>query len=102
MLRGNNISELFFMAEVLAKQLPGLPTQQAFVFTKLRKLAPSADVDVEFDAAEREAWLERLWAYAKTLSPTFYATHYPLLATPRFAPPTAWRRSTRRAPPSRI
>ncbi|MEO6738994.1 MAG: hypothetical protein ABIP20_02010, partial [Chthoniobacteraceae bacterium] len=57
--------------DTLAKQLPGLPTQQAFVFTKLHKLAPSADVDVEFDAAEREAWLGRLWAYAKTLSPTF-------------------------------
>jgi hypothetical protein len=57
--------------DALAKQLPGLPQQQAFVFTKLRKLAPSADVDVEFDAAEREAWLERVWAYAKTLSPTF-------------------------------
>jgi hypothetical protein len=57
--------------DALAKLLPGLPSQQAFVFAKLSKLAPSADVDVEFDTAERETWLERLWAYAKTLSPTF-------------------------------
>ncbi len=57
--------------DALAKQSPGLPVQQAFVFARLRKLAPSADVDVEFDAVEREAWLERVWAYAKTLSPTY-------------------------------
>lgn len=41
------------------------------VFAKMRKLAPSADVNVEYDAAEREAWLDRLWAYAKTLPPAF-------------------------------
>jgi len=57
--------------DALAKQIPSLPTQQEFVFTKLRKLAPSADVDVEFDDAEREAWLERVWAYAKTLPNAF-------------------------------
>jgi hypothetical protein len=32
---------------------------------------PSADVDPEFDPAEREAWLERLWNYAKNLGPAF-------------------------------
>ncbi len=55
----------------LAKSVPGLAAQQAFVFAKLRKLAPSADVDVEFDAAEREAWLERVWEHVKTLPPAF-------------------------------
>ncbi|MEO6786897.1 MAG: hypothetical protein ABI318_12260, partial [Chthoniobacteraceae bacterium] len=57
--------------EALAKLVPGLATQQAFVFARLRKLAPSADVDIQFNAAEREAWLERVWAYAKTLPPVF-------------------------------
>ncbi len=55
----------------LAKLIPALTEQQAFVFTRLRKLAPGADADVEFDPTEREAWLERAWTYVKTLSPSF-------------------------------
>lgn len=35
-----------------------------FIYTYLRKLAPSADVNLEFDEAEREAWLDRVWAFA--------------------------------------
>ncbi len=57
--------------DALAKLIPRLATEEAFVFTKLRKLAPGADVDIEQDAAEREAWLERVWAYAKTLPTAF-------------------------------
>ncbi len=57
--------------DALAKLIPGLATQQAFVFAKLRKLAPSADVDIEFDATEREAWLDRVSAYVQTLPPAF-------------------------------
>ena len=57
--------------DALAKMIPGLSTQQAFVFAKLRKLAPSADVDIEFDATEREAWLVRVSAYVQTLPPVF-------------------------------
>lgn len=57
--------------DALAKMIPGLSTQQAFVFAKLRKLAPSADVDIEFDASEREAWLDRVSAYVQTLPPAF-------------------------------
>ncbi len=57
--------------DALAKIIPRLATEEAFVFTKLRKLAPGADVDIEQDAAEREAWLERVWAYAKTLPNAF-------------------------------
>ncbi len=41
----------------------------AFVYTKLRKMAPSADVSLEYDDAEREAWLDRVWAFASTLPP---------------------------------
>ncbi len=57
--------------DALAKAIPALATNEAFVFTRLRKLAPSADVDIETDSAEREAWLDRTWAYAKTLPPAF-------------------------------
>ncbi|MEQ1853953.1 MAG: hypothetical protein ABMA01_20470, partial [Chthoniobacteraceae bacterium] len=57
--------------EALAKQIPTLVNDERFVMTKLRKLAPAADVDIEFDAAAREAWLDRVDAYAKTLPPAF-------------------------------
>ncbi len=57
--------------DALAKLVPALSTNEAFVFTKLRKLAPSADVEMEFDPAEREAWLDRVWAYVKTLPSSF-------------------------------
>jgi len=57
--------------DALAKLVPTLSGYRPFVFAKMRKLAPSADADVEFDDAEREAWLERLWAYVKTLPPAF-------------------------------
>jgi hypothetical protein len=45
--------------DALAKIVPAIAEQEAFVFAKLRKLAPGADADAEFDPAEREAWLER-------------------------------------------
>jgi hypothetical protein len=55
----------------LAKLVPTLDGYRPFVFAKMRKLAPSADVDLDSDPSEREAWLERLWAYAKTLPTAF-------------------------------
>lgn len=57
--------------DALVKAVPTLAVDERFVFTRLRKLAPSADADIEFDGAEREAWLERVWGYAKTLPPAF-------------------------------
>jgi len=48
---------------------PKLLQNTAFVHTKLRKMAPSADVSLEYDDAEREAWLDRVWAFASTLPP---------------------------------
>ncbi|MCX6908459.1 MAG: hypothetical protein NTY01_10500, partial [Verrucomicrobia bacterium] len=57
--------------DALAQAVPSLATSEPFVFTKLRKLAPSADADIEFDAAEREAWLDRVWTFTKTLPPAF-------------------------------
>jgi len=55
----------------LQKLLPEIVDHQAFVHTRLRKLAPSEDVSLEFDSAEREAWLDRVWAYAQTLPPAY-------------------------------
>lgn len=55
----------------LAARVPALFESQAFVFARLRKMRPGADVDPEFNSAERQAWLERVWAYAKNLSPGF-------------------------------
>ncbi|MDQ3625339.1 MAG: hypothetical protein M3463_23145, partial [Verrucomicrobiota bacterium] len=55
----------------LAKRRPALYDSQSFVFARLRKLFPGADADAEFDPAEREAWLERAWAYARNLGPAF-------------------------------
>ena len=57
--------------DALVKAVPSLASSEPFVYTRLRKLAPSADADIEFDATEREAWLDRVWAYAKTLPPAF-------------------------------
>ena len=67
------LEKLFPVAKL---RLPGtnqivLSTDQNFVFTRLRKLAPSADVEIEYDAAEREAWLDRVWGYVQTLPPAF-------------------------------
>jgi len=55
----------------LARRIPALYKNQAFVSARLRKLAPSADADAEFDPVEREAYLDRLWAYAKNLGASF-------------------------------
>ncbi len=57
--------------DALAKLVPAIAEQSAFVFAKLRKLAPGADADAELDPAEREAWLDRQWAYVKTLPASF-------------------------------
>lgn len=54
----------------LLKTFPHWLGQQAFVYTRLRKMAPSADVNLEYDDAEREAWLERVWAFAQKLPPS--------------------------------
>jgi autotransporter-associated beta strand protein len=51
----------------LLKTFPQWLGQQSFVNTRLRKLAPSADVNLEYDDAEREAWLDRIWAFAQKL-----------------------------------
>lgn len=54
----------------LLQTFPQWLSQQAFVYTRLRKMAPSADVNLEYDDAERTAWLERVWAFAQKLPPS--------------------------------
>lgn len=54
----------------LLQTYPNWLSQQAFVFTRMRKMAPSADVNLEHDEAEREAWLGRVWAFAQKLPPS--------------------------------
>ncbi len=53
--------------DALLQTYPQWLGQQAFVNTRLRKLAPNADVNLEYDDAERAAWLDRVWAFAKKL-----------------------------------
>lgn len=53
--------------DALLQLAPNLPSQRAWVHARLRKFAPSADVNLEYDEAEREAWLDRVWAFAQTL-----------------------------------
>lgn len=54
--------------QLLISQLDELKAEHgrstSFIYTYLRKLAPSADVSLEYDDAEREAWLDRVWAFA--------------------------------------
>jgi hypothetical protein len=57
--------------DALAKTIPTLTNNETYVHLRLRKLAPSADVETEYDAAEREAWIERAWAYVRNLPAAF-------------------------------
>lgn len=57
--------------EQLAKLFPQVTTETAYVYARIQKLAPNADEDPTFDPSAREAWLDRLWAYVKTLPPAF-------------------------------
>ncbi len=56
--------------DALLQTFPQWLGQQAFVNTRLRKLAPGADVNLEYDDAERAAWLDRVWAFAQKLPPS--------------------------------
>ncbi len=56
------------MDELLQKQ-PDLRNEVNFVNAYLAKLAPENEVDLDTEAAAREAYYDRLWAFAKTLDP---------------------------------
>lgn len=47
----------------------GLRNQVAFRDTYLVRLAPENEADLETDTAAREAYLDRLWAFVRTLDP---------------------------------
>jgi len=53
--------------------VPELAQNQKFVHTCLSRLQPSPDVDWQNHAPERQAYLDRLWAFVKDLSAQFNA-----------------------------
>lgn len=53
----------------LLKLRPQLRNETKFVYAYIARLAPSTDVNLQQDSDEHEAWLDRLWGFAKTLSP---------------------------------
>ncbi|MBM3999155.1 MAG: hypothetical protein FJ297_06365 [Planctomycetes bacterium] len=55
----------------LAARKPALLGNAAFVHAYLTKLRPRSDVDWSVDADEREAYLDRLWAFVGKLPDTF-------------------------------
>ncbi len=69
---GIGFGDLPIHRQLLLTQLDELRGQNigstSFIYTYLRKLAPSADVSLEYDEAEREAWLDRVWAFARVLT----------------------------------
>ena len=56
------------MDELLQKE-PALRNQVAFVNLYLAKLAPENEVELDTDADARAAYLDRVWAFVKTLDP---------------------------------
>ena len=72
---GRSFGDLPIHRAMLLAQLDELKNEQlastAFVHTYLRKLASGADVNLQHDEAEREAWLDRVHAFASTLPPAY-------------------------------
>ncbi len=57
--------------EALAIKKPDLLANESFVHAWLRKLQPGPDVEWQTDPDAREAYLERLWTFVKSLAPSF-------------------------------
>ncbi|MDM8556061.1 hypothetical protein QUF75_15150 [Desulfococcaceae bacterium HSG7] len=51
------------------RQKPELIDNSHFVNAYIAKLAPSDDIDIEFDMEEKRAFLERLWTFVHKLAP---------------------------------
>ncbi|MBF0224487.1 MAG: hypothetical protein HQK76_03440 [Desulfobacterales bacterium] len=49
--------------------MPNLANESAFVNTYLIRLKPNEDVDIEYNAKEKEKYLDRLWDFASKLNP---------------------------------
>ncbi|MBU4460964.1 MAG: hypothetical protein KJ579_10380, partial [Verrucomicrobia bacterium] len=54
----------------LLQKSPVLRNQTAFVSAYLARLAPEDEAQLDTDAAAREAYYDRVWAFVKTLDPT--------------------------------
>ena len=65
------IHRLLTLAQMdeLQQKLPVLHNEPVFVSAYLAKLAPENEVNLDADAASREAYYERAWAFAKSLEP---------------------------------
>ncbi len=57
--------------DALARLEPTLRENEQWVLAWLATMRPSADSDMESNVAEREAWLDRTWAFVKSLAPSF-------------------------------
>ncbi|MDA0813763.1 MAG: hypothetical protein O3C21_15405, partial [Verrucomicrobia bacterium] len=57
----------------LAEARPELLNDMTFVLTKLGKMRPGADTDIHNDPIEREAYLERAWAFVSELQSAFHS-----------------------------
>ncbi len=57
----------------MARREPKLLKEEAFVSASLAKLHPGPEVDWENEPAEKEAYLDRLWAFVEPLVPAFNA-----------------------------
>ncbi len=53
----------------LLRLRPQLRNENAFVSLYLSRLVPDSETDLEIDAEQREAYLERVWAYVRSLDP---------------------------------
>ena len=53
----------------VAQAVPAVKDNQQFIDAYLRRLQPSPDLDWRADVKEREAFLDRLWTFAGSLSP---------------------------------
>lgn len=66
-----NVHRLLLLDQLqeLARRRPTLLREEAFVHAWMTRLLPGADIDLETNTAAREAYLDRLLAFARTLDP---------------------------------
>ncbi len=55
--------------DLLMKKMPGLTDNSKFIEIYISKLGPSDDIDIKYDFSERKAFIQRMWAFVKNLSP---------------------------------
>lgn len=53
----------------LLRLRPELRNERAFVSLYLSRLVPDSETDLEIDVQQREAYLDRVWAYVRSLDP---------------------------------